>query len=105
MSLLPAGVVRAQGAFRRGDMVRVFDLRGVEFAKGLANYDAAETRRLLGRNSADIEGILGYANEPELVHRDNLVVSDAAWSPQPGSARGNPSQIENPAPEARADVG
>ena len=98
MSLLPAGVVQAQGTFRRGDMVRVFDLRGVEFAKGLANYDATETRRLLGRNSADIEGILGYANEPELIHRDNLVVSDAAWSPQPGSARGHPSQEKSPQP-------
>ena len=81
MSLLPAGVVAAQGAFRRGDMVRVFDVRGAAFAKGLANYDAAETRRLLGRKSADIETILGYANEPELVHRDNLVISDATWRP------------------------
>ena len=75
MSLLPAGATTAHGAFRRGDMVRVLDQRGAEVAKGLANYDAAETKRLLGRNSSDIESILGYANEPELVHRDNLVVS------------------------------
>ena len=75
MSLLPAGATTAQGAFRRGDMVRVLDPHGAEVAKGLANYDAAETNRLLGRKSSDIESILGYANEPELVHRDNLVVS------------------------------
>ena len=78
MSLLPAGATTAHGAFRRGDMVRVLDQRGAEVAKGLANYDAAETNRLLGRKSADIESILGYANEPELVHRDNLVVSRSA---------------------------
>ena len=75
MSVLPAGVTTAQGTFRRGDMLRVLDQRGAEVAKGLANYDASETKRLLGRKSAEIESILGYANEPELVHRDNLVLS------------------------------
>ena len=75
VSLLPAGVTDANGAFRRGDMVRVLDPDGVEIAKGLANYDAVETRKLIGRNSADIEAILGYVDEPEVVHRDNLVVN------------------------------
>ena len=74
VSLLPAGVTDANGAFRRGDMVRVLDPDGVEIAKGLANYDAVETRKLIGRNSADIEAVLGYVDEPEVVHRDNLVV-------------------------------
>lgn len=75
VSLLPAGVTDATGAFRRGDMVRVLDPAGVEIAKGLANYDAAETRKLIGRKSTDIEAVLGYVDEPEVVHRDNLVVN------------------------------
>ena len=74
VSLLPAGVTDATGAFRRGDMVRVLDPDGVEIAKGLANYDAVEVRKLIGRKSADIESVLGYVDEPEVVHRDNLVV-------------------------------
>lgn len=75
VSLLPAGVTDASGTFRRGDMVRVLDPDGVEIAKGLANYDAVETRKLIGRKSADIESVLGYVDEPEVVHRDNLVVN------------------------------
>ena len=75
VSLLPAGVTDATGAFRRGDMVRVLDPDGVEIAKGLANYDAVETRKLIGRKSTDIEAVLGYVDEPEVVHRDNLVVN------------------------------
>ena len=74
MSLLPVGVTAASGVFRRGDMVRVLDMRGTEIAKGLANYDMSETRRLLGCKSSEIEDILGYRDEPELIHRDNLVV-------------------------------
>ena len=74
MSLLPAGVTAASGTFRRGDMVRLLDVGGSTIAKGLANYDVSETRRLLGRKSSEIEGILGYMDEPELIHRDNLVV-------------------------------
>ena len=73
-SILPVGVTAATGKFRRGDMVRVLDADGHEVAKGLANYDATETRRLLGRNSSEIEALLGYVDEPELVHRDNLVL-------------------------------
>ena len=74
VSLLPAGVTAAHGSFRRGDMVRVLDPDGVEIAKGLANYDAGETQKLIGRRSAEIEALLGYVDEPEVVHRDNLVV-------------------------------
>lgn len=75
VSLLPAGVTDATGGFRRGDMVRVLDPDGVEIAKGLANYDALEVRKLIGRKSTDIEAVLGYVDEPEVVHRDNLVVN------------------------------
>lgn len=74
VSILPAGVTAAEGSFRRGDMVRVLGPDGEEVAKGLANYDVAETRKLAGRKSDEIESILGYVDERELVHRDNLVV-------------------------------
>ena len=74
VSLLPAGVTAVHGSFRRGDMVRVLDPDGVEIAKGLANYDADETQKLIGRRSAEIEALLGYVDESEVVHRDNLVV-------------------------------
>ena len=74
VSVLAVGAVRAAGDFARGDMVRVMDAAGVDVAKGLVNYSGAETRRLLGRGSSDIEAVLGYVDEPELIHRDNLVV-------------------------------
>ena len=74
VSILPAGVTAADGGFRRGDMIRVLGPDGAEVAKGLANYDMAETRKLAGCKSDQIESILGYVNERELVHRDNLVV-------------------------------
>ena len=74
VSVLPAGVTDANGGFRRGDMVQVVDPSGRAVAKGLANYDAAEARKLAGRKSSQIEAILGYADEPELIHRDNLVL-------------------------------
>lgn len=74
VSLLPAGLTAARGDFRRGDMVRVLDPGGVEIAKGLVNYGVEEAGRLIGRKSAEIEAVLGYVDEPELVHRDNLVL-------------------------------
>ena len=74
VSILPAGVTDATGTFRRGDLVRVVDSRGRALAKGLANYDAGEARALAGRKSSQIEAILGYVDEPELIHRDNLVL-------------------------------
>ena len=74
VSVLPVGVTGATGAFRRGDMVRVLDPAGRAVAKGLANYDAAETRKLAGCKSSRIEATLGYVDEPELIHRDNLIV-------------------------------
>lgn len=74
VSVLPAGVTHAAGAFRRGDLVRVVDAAGDEIGKGLANYDAAEALRILGRKSSEIAAVLGYGREGELVHRDNMVV-------------------------------
>jgi glutamate 5-kinase len=73
-SLLPIGVKAVDGEFERGALVACVGPDGREVARGLANYGAAESRRILGRPSTEIESILGYADEPELIHRDNLVV-------------------------------
>ena len=73
-SLLTVGVNAVEGAFSRGEVVACIDPSGNEIARGLANYSADETRRLLGKPSHEIEAILGYVNEPELIHRDNLVL-------------------------------
>ncbi len=74
-SLLPVGVVGAEGAFSRGEMVRCLDPSGAEVARGLVNYGAEEARQILGRASSEIEATLGYVDEPELIHRDNMVVT------------------------------
>jgi glutamate 5-kinase len=73
-SLLPIGVLEVQGDFERGAVVACLDPDGREIARGLVNYSAAETRRIMRRPSAQIESILGYVDEPELIHRDNLVL-------------------------------
>lgn len=73
-SLLPIGMTAVEGDFSRGDVIAVRDGTGVELARGLANYAAAEARLLCRRSSADIEGLLGYSAEPEMIHRDNLVL-------------------------------
>jgi glutamate 5-kinase len=73
-SLLPIGVVEVIGDFVRGDVIAVRTQAGAEIARGLANYSSAEARLIARRPSAQIESLLGYANEPELIHRDNLVL-------------------------------
>ena len=73
-SLLPVGVVSVSGEFQRGEVVACLDADGREIARGLVNYSAEETRRIMRRPSAEIEKILGYMDEPELIHRDNLVL-------------------------------
>jgi hypothetical protein len=74
-SLLPIGVVEVTGEFARGDVIAVRSPTGSEIARGLANYSAAEARLIARKPSSQIEGLLGYANEPELIHRDNLVLA------------------------------
>jgi len=74
-SLLPIGVVGVDGEFARGDVIAVRGPEGAEVARGLANYSAAETRLIARKPSSQIEVTLGYAGEPELIHRDNLVLS------------------------------
>ena len=73
-SLLPIGVVACEGQFERGEVVACCDPDGREIARGLVNYTAAETQRILRKPSSEIEVILGYVDEPELIHRDNLVL-------------------------------
>ncbi|WP_313516483.1 PUA domain-containing protein, partial [Pseudomonas sp.] len=73
-SLLSVGVKAIQGSFRRGEMVVCVDQEGREVARGLVNYSAIEAQKILGRSSDSIESLLGYVNEPELVHRDNLIL-------------------------------
>jgi glutamate 5-kinase len=81
-SLLPIGITDVQGEFARGDVIAVRAPDGTELARGLANYSAAETRLVARKPSSQIESLLGYANEAEMIHRDNLVLV------QPGGAAG-----------------
>ena len=74
-SLLPAGVVAADGGFRRGDLVRVEDQKGREVGRGLSAYAADDVGRILGHKSGEIERILGYRGREEMIHRDDLVLS------------------------------
>jgi glutamate 5-kinase len=75
-SLLPAGVIKVEGAFERGDAVVVRGPDAAEIGRGLIAYDAADADKIKGRSSADILLILGYAGRTEMVHRDDLVMGD-----------------------------
>ena len=72
-SLLPIGVVAVEGEFLRGDVVSCVDESGQEIARGLVNYSVDETRRILRLPTGQIEAALGYIDESELIHRDNLI--------------------------------
>ena len=73
-SLLPVGVRRVEGAFSRGDLVSCLAEDGREIARGLVNFSADEARRIIGLPSAKIAEVLGYCDDEELIHRDNLVL-------------------------------
>jgi glutamate 5-kinase len=73
-SLLPIGATAVEGTFERGEVVSVASPDGREIARGLVNYGAADTARILKKPTTEIERALGYIAEPELIHRDNLVV-------------------------------
>lgn len=79
-SLLPVGVVAVDGNFRRGDLVRVVSEDGTVVAQGLSNYASDEAQRLQGVVSADIAAVLGYCNEHELLHRDNLALLNRGFN-------------------------
>ena len=74
-SLLPIGMLMVEGDFSRGDVIAVRDEAGQEIARGLANYASAEARLLCRKSSGEFERLLGYAAEPEMLHRDNLVLT------------------------------
>jgi len=74
-SLLPIGMTGVDGDFSRGEVIAILDGQGQEIARGLANYAAAEARLLCRKPSGKMTELLGYAAEPEMVHRDNLVLS------------------------------
>ncbi len=76
-SLLPSGICQLEGSFERGDAVRLCDLNGDEFAKGVTNYTSAELNRIMGKKTDQIELILGYQYGDEVVHRDNMVIDNS----------------------------
>jgi len=73
-SLLPIGITEVQGDYERGEVIAIRSVEGAELGRGLSNYSSADTRRIMRRASSEIEAILGYIEEPELIHRDDLVL-------------------------------
>jgi glutamate 5-kinase len=73
-SLLPIGVLAAEGEFERGAAVACINPEGREIARGLTNYGSGETRLIARKSSPEIENLLGYVDEPEIIHRDNLIL-------------------------------
>jgi glutamate 5-kinase len=73
-SLLPIGVTEVAGDFGRGDVITCIDVAGRAVARGISNYSSSEARRIIRRPSAEILSILGFVEEPELIHRDNMVL-------------------------------
>lgn len=73
-SLLPSGVIAVQGNFETGDMVSCLDPQGREIARGITHYSAQEVRRIMGKKSSQIEALLGYKIQDEVIHRDELVL-------------------------------
>lgn len=73
-SLLPIGVVEVSGEFGRGDVITCADESGRAIARGISNYSSSEARRIMRHPSTEIQGILGFMEEPELIHRDNMVL-------------------------------
>jgi glutamate 5-kinase len=74
-SLLPIGMTEVVGDFHRGDVIAVRNGQGQDVARGLANYASSEARLIVRKASSDIEAALGFSNEPEMIHRDNLVLA------------------------------
>jgi glutamate 5-kinase len=74
-SLLPIGMVEVKGEFHRGDVIAVRSAAGLEIARGLANYSSSEARLIARKPSSEFERLLGFTGEPEMIHRDNLVLT------------------------------
>jgi glutamate 5-kinase len=80
-SLLPSGVRGVEGDFRAGDVLAVYDESGTEIARGISHLSSDEIRRIAGAHTSEVSAILGYATAPEVLHRDNLVVTAPAVPP------------------------
>jgi glutamate 5-kinase len=74
-SLLPIGVKQINGVFNRGEVLACLDLNGLEIARGLVNYNSDECRQIIGKPSREIAKILGYEDDPELINRENLILT------------------------------
>ena len=74
-SLLPVGVKQVKGLFNRGEVVACMDLKGSEIARGLVNYASDECKLIIGKPSKQIPQILGYEDDPELINRENMILS------------------------------
>jgi len=75
-SLLAVGIKSLSGKFARGEVVACVDEAGVEIARGLVNFDSLEIEKIKGQSSENIENLLGYAGDEEIIHRDNLILED-----------------------------
>jgi glutamate 5-kinase len=84
-SLLPAGVIGTVGRFDSGDTVSVLSSEGVEVARGIAGYSDSDSARIMGRNSSEIEAVLGFRGREELIHRDDLVILQHDYEPAPAT--------------------
>jgi glutamate 5-kinase len=73
-SLLPSGISMVDGVFDSGEVIHCVDVDGMELARGITNYSSSEIDRIKGKNSNEIESILGYKVYDEVIHRDNLVL-------------------------------
>jgi glutamate 5-kinase len=74
-SLLPVGVKKVKGVFNRGEVVACLDIEGREIARGLVNYASDECKQIIGKPSKRIPEILGYEDDPELINRENLILT------------------------------
>lgn len=92
-SLLPVGVTRVEGDFARGAIVVCADREGREIARGLVNYGAEDSRSIMGKPSSAIMAQLGFVHEPELIHRDNMVLIDARREEGDGADDASPSPV------------
>ncbi len=74
-SLLPGGIVKVGGRFKKGDVVRIVDLEGEEVGRGVVNFGSVSLSRIIGKHSSEIKTILGQSSPEEVVHRDNLIIT------------------------------
>ena len=74
-SILSVGIKKVTGTFERGDLIEVLDLNSLKIATGFSNYSSGECDLIIGKSSSEIEDVLGFSREPEVVHRDNLIVN------------------------------